>query len=249
MNGNNCRLLACLVFVTCCSACTSIRTTWGDFLGTFTGDNDSASEKYLSLTDSEIVDGLKEALVKSTKSAISNLGRTDGFFRNPRVKIPMPDSLGKVEKALRKLKQDKIADEFILSMNRAAERAVPEAAQIFSVAIQQMSFDDAREILQGPDNAATEYFRRTSSSGIAEKMLPIVRNATNAVGVTVKYKEMTDKLGFASSLIDKQPPDLDRYVTGKAVNGLFRMLADEEKLIRRDPAARTSELLKKVFAK
>jgi hypothetical protein len=148
-----------------------------------------------SLTDSEIVNGLKEALSKGTRSAINNLGRHDGFFKNPRVKIPMPESLEKVEKTLRKFKQDKTADEFIMSMNRAAEQAVPEAASIFSDAIRSMSFSDAKGILQGPDDAATQYFRRTSKTRLTEKMLPIVKKSTNAVGITAKVQEHGGQVG------------------------------------------------------
>jgi hypothetical protein len=159
----------------------------------------------------------------------------------------MPESLQKAEKALRKLGQDKSVDEFILSMNRAAEQAVPETTAIFSDSIRSMSFDDAKGILQGPDDAATEYFRRSSGTRLAEKILPIVKKSTSAVGITAKYKDLLDKMGPLTSLIDKKSLDLDQYITRKALDGLFKMLAAEEKLIRNDPAARTTELLKKVF--
>ena len=194
-----------------------------------------------------MINGLKEALSNGTQSAINNLGRTDGFFKNPKVRIPMPESLEKVEKTLRKLKQDKTADEFILSMNRAAEQAVPEAATVFSDAIRGMSFEDAKGILQGPDDAATQYFRRSSKDRLTEKMLPIVKTSTSAVGITAKYKHMLDKMGPLSSLVDTKSLDIDQYITNKALDGLFKMVAEEEKLIRNDPAARTTTLLEKVF--
>ena len=227
------------------TAISNSHAAWNDIFKIFSGDADQGPSS--TLTDSEIVNGLKEALSKGTKSAVSNLGRYDGFFKNPRVKIPMPDSLEKVEKAMRTLKQDKIADEFILSMNRAAEQAVPEAASIFSDAIRSMSFSDAKGILQGPDDSATQYFKRSSKTRLTEKMLPIIKKSTDAVGVTAKYKNMVDKLGPVSSLVDTKSLDIDQYVTDKALEGLFRLLADEEKLIRHDPAARTTALLKKVF--
>ena len=241
-------IFVCLLMVVSITSCASTHTAWDSLLKLFNDDEEPATASSLSLTNSEIIAGLKEALSKGTQSAVDNLGRIDGFFGNPKVKIPMPKSLHKVEKALRAVKQDKVADDFVLAMNRAAEKAVPQAAQIFSTAIQKMSFKDAKEILQGRDNAATEYFRRTSSADLVEKMLPVVKEATDAVGVTAKYKAMTDDLGVASSLIDRKSLDLDRYITGKAIDGLFRMLAEEEKLIRNDPAARTTELLRKVFS-
>lgn len=247
MSRARCRILSCLVLVFGCASCTSLHATWGDFLGIFIDEKDSVPAKNLSLTNSEMIAGLKEALTIGAQSAINNLGRTDGFFQNPEVKISMPESLEKIEKALRKLKQDKTADEFILSMNRAAEQAVPEAASIFSDAIRSMSFDDAKSILQGPDDAATQYFRRSGGARLSEKMLPIVKKSTTTVGITAKYKNMVDKMGPLSSLIDTKSLDIDQYITKKALNGLFKMLAAEEILVRNDPAARTTALLKKVF--
>jgi len=133
-------------------------------------------------------------------------------------------------------------------MNRAAEQAVPEAAEIFGSAIRNMSIQNARGILNGPDDAATKYFRRTSGEQLVNRFLPIVGRATDRVGVTSNYKEMVDKLGFMSRFFDTESLDVDRYVTNRAIDGLFLMLAREEKLIRENSASRTTELLKKVFA-
>ena len=132
-------------------------------------------------------------------------------------------------------------------MNRAAEQAVPEAAVIFSDAIKQITFADAKAILNGPDTAATDYLRRTGGQRLEESMLPIVKQATDQVGVTAKYKALFDNLGFMSNLIDKNSLDIDQYVTNKATDGLFKILAEEETLIRQDPKARTTELLQRVF--
>lgn len=221
---------------------------WGELLDYFSDDSEITKSATSVLTNSEVVDGLKEALSKGTTSAIARLGKQNGFFANKKVKIPMPDSLHMVEDGLRKIGQDKYADEFILTMNRAAERAVPEAAEIFGSAIRNMSIEDAKEILNGPDDAATEYFRRTSGEELVNRFLPIVKKSTEQVGVTSNYKLMVDKLGFMSRFVDTESLDVDRYITNKAIDGLFLMVAREEKLIRENPAARTTELLKKVFS-
>lgn len=219
---------------------------WGDLLKFFAEDNADTGQSLL--TEPEIIDGLKAALSKGTKIAIGKLGKTDGFYGQPRFRIPMPDALQTAEKSLRKLGQDKIADDFILTMNRAAERAVPEAATIFSDAISNMSFADARKILNGPDDAATSYLRETGGKELEKSILPIVQQATAQVGITAKYKELVEKLGFMANLIDNDSLDIDQYVTNKSIDALFSILADEEKLIRANPAARTSDLLQRVFS-
>jgi Protein of unknown function (DUF4197) len=220
---------------------------WDDFLGFFK-EQSPASPDNSRLSNADIVSGLKEALIKGSQSAVNTLGEKNGFFSHPQLKIPMPEKLQTVESALRKLKQDKIADEFVLSMNRAAEKAVPKAMSIFSSAIKAMTIEDAYGILQGADNAATEYLKKTGGSQFHQEFLPIVKKATSNVGVTENYKALIDNLGMMSKLIDVEALDLDKYVTNKAVDGLFNLVASEEKLIRADPTARTSDLLKKVFS-
>jgi len=222
-------------------------SAWNDFVEFFKEQTPAALNNS-SLSQADIVSGLKEALIKGSQSAVSTLGKENGFFAHPKLKIPMPEKLQTIESALRKLKQDKIADDFVLSMNRAAEKAVPKAMSIFSRAIKTMSIEDAYGILQGPDNAATEYLKKTGGSQLHQQFLPIVKQATNNVGVTENYKALIDNLGMMSKLIDVESLDLDRYVTDKAVDGLFSLVANEEKLIRADPAARTTDLLKKVFS-
>ena len=189
----------------------------------------------------------KRALEKGTRNAVSLLGREDGFLANPQVKIPLPKTLKKVEKGLRKIGKDELADEFVMTMNRAAEKAVPEAATIFADAVSNMSFEDARTILQGEDDAATQYFRKTSGDKLKQKFLPIVKDATDQAGVTSGYKKMTSKLGMLSSFIDVDSLDVDEYVTSKALDGLFTVVAAEEKKIRDNPLERSTDLLKKVF--
>ncbi len=221
---------------------------WGELLDFFSDGSDSPGGAGISqLTTPEIVDGLKAALATGTTDAITNLGRLDGFYNNARVKIPLPDSLQSVARALRTIKQDELAEEFELTINRAAEEAVPEAADLFADAIKQMSFADAKGILQGEDTAATEYLRKTSGDKITRRFLPIVADATDKVGVTARFKSMMNELGPLANWIETDAVDLDQYITDKAVDGLFLKIADEEQRIRQDPAARTSEILKKVF--
>jgi hypothetical protein len=199
-----------------------------------------------ALSNADMVGGLKEALAKGAQQAIAKLGKNDGFLKNAEVAIPMPESLKKVDKLLRKLGQDKMADEFVATLNHAAEQAVPEAGALLADSISQMSVQDAQAILKGPDNAATEYFKKTSGAKLAERFKPIVKTATEKAGVTSSYKSLMDKVGPLAKGLGKDT-DLDTYVTDKAVDGLFKMIAAEEKLIRQDPVARTTDLLKKVF--
>ncbi len=207
----------------------------------------TAASTVAALTNDEMIAGLKEALVKGTKTAVNSLGKENGFLGNSNVKIPMPDSLKSVESGLRRLGRDEVADSFIETMNRAAEEAVPVAADVFAGSVKEMSIDDARGILKGPDDAATEYFRKTTSQSLKDKFLPIVKSATDSVGLTASYKNLVGKLGPLSGFMDTGSLDLDNYVTDKAMEGLFQMVALEEKKIRENPIERTTDLLKKVF--
>jgi len=203
----------------------------------------------VGLSQDEIAKGLKEALADGVGTAVSELGRPDGFLQNAEVKIPMPEHLSMVEKGLRALGQDQRADQFVESMNRAAERAVPEAAGVFGDAISDMSIDDAKAILNGGDTAATEYLKASSTDALRSKFRPVVDGAIDQVGATQQYQSMVDKAGIASSFIDTEKLDLGNYVTDKTLDGVFTMIGAQEQKIRADPAARTSELLKKVFAR
>jgi hypothetical protein len=209
-------------------------------------DSKSASAP-TELTTDEIARGLKSALAQGTERAVTNLGKPDGFLRNLDVRIPLPPSLEKAEKTLHRLGQQKLADDFVTTLNRAAETAVAEAGPIFRDAITQMTLADAKQILAGPDDAATQYFRRIGESRIHERMLPIVRSATDKTGVTSAYKKLTGHRAVAALFRSRSDLQLDNYVTQKAGDGLFKLIADEEKEIRRNPVARTTELLKRVF--
>jgi hypothetical protein len=199
------------------------------------------------LSNDEMIEGLKEALSVGVDRAVNFLGQPGGYLNHETVRIPMPDSLQNGAKVARTLGKDELVDDFVVSMNQAAERAVPEAVEVFTDAIREMTFEDAEKILNGPDDAATRYFERTSSDDLTARFLPIVDKATDEVGVTRKYKDFTDSLGPATNLMDMRALDLDAYVTEKGLDGLFLVLAREEKKIRENPAARTTEILKKVF--
>jgi hypothetical protein len=200
-----------------------------------------------AVTNDEIVFGLKDALSNGVTHAISELGRQGGYYNNPRVKIPMPGALQPVEKALRFLKQDDLVDDFVVAMNRAAEQAVVEGTLVFADSIRQMTIQDAKNILSGPKDAATQYFRRTSEEKLREKFLPIVKTSTEEMGVTAQYKKLMQKGGGLAALTGQKDFDIDKYVTEKALDGLFLMIADEEKRIRENPLARTTTILQKVF--
>ena len=238
-------LLACLL------ASQPAAAGWSDYLDVIkesvpegaTGSVPTVS----ALTTDETVAGLKEALAQGTRFAVDQLGRDGGFLDNAQVKIPMPESLSWVDKSLRMVGQDQLADEFVASMNHAAEQAVPEAASIFGDAIQQMSLADANAILTGPDDAATQYFQTHTEAALTERMRPIVAEATASAGVTSAYKNMLGSAGGMTSLLPADATDLDAYVTDKALDGLFLMVAQEERRIRENPLARSTDLLKKVF--
>jgi len=220
-------------------------------LGLSKSSTNTASTLTTALSQDEISAGLKEALSKGVEHSIALLGKDGGFLNDLSVKIPIPKSLQKVEQTLRKLGQDQLADEFVTTMNHAAEKAVPEAATVLAESVKQMTLADAKLILTGTSNAATAYFRRTSETTLYERFLPIVQKATEQVGVTSAYKKMMEKTnvgGFsANSLFGQSTPDLDGYVTHKALDGLFLKISDEEQRIRQNPVARTTDLLQKVF--
>jgi Protein of unknown function (DUF4197) len=209
-----------------------------------------------ALPSAQIGSGLKEALGKGVSNAVASLGCDGGFLKNADVKIPLPGTMQKIESGLRLAGQGQMVDEFVAAMNHAAEKAVPVAAGVFGDAIKQMSITDAKSILSGAPDAATQFFRRTSETNLHAQFLPLVKKATDAAGATARYKELTGKFAAVSALGSlfgaktggaTSPLDVDSYVTSKAMDGLFKMVAAEEKNIRANPLARTSEVLKSVF--
>ncbi len=199
------------------------------------------------LSTGDITQGLKEALRTTVGNSVSFLGKDGGFLNTPSVRIPMPQHLQAGEKIARSLGQDALADNFIQTMNSAAEQATKETASIFYNAISEMSFDDARAILNGPKDAATRYFQRTTTDDLTTRIRPIVEKSTEKTNVTGAYKNYAGKLKSLSPLMDASAMDLDGYVTEKTIHGIFTIMAEEEAKIRTNPAARTSDILKKVF--
>jgi hypothetical protein len=192
--------------------------------------------------------GLKEALTIGTENAVKSVSRPDGYFGNQLIKILMPDRIQKVADVLAKVGFQKQVDEFVMSMNRAAEKAAPQAKAIFVKALKEMTFDDAGKILRGSDTAATEYFKSKTSGSLYTSFKPVVSSSMDKVGATRSYKEMMGKYE-SLPFMEKESIDLDHYVTNKALDGLFLTLGQEEKKIRTNPAARVTELLKSVFGK
>jgi len=209
----------------------------------------AASAHALSLSDISGKDasgGLKEALTQGAGKAVAALGKQHGFLGNPKVKIPLPESVQKVEGLLRGLGMGKQADELVNAMNRAAEAAVPQAKTLLVNSIKQMSVEDAKGILSGGEDSATQYFRRTTSGPMAEKFKPVVKKAMAKVKLAEKYDQLAGeaaKLG----LVREQDAQLENYVTQKTLDGLYLMIAEEEKAIRKDPAGAAGNLAKKVF--
>jgi len=198
------------------------------------------------ISNKDATTGLKEALTKGSQAAVAALGKPDGFLRNERVKIPLPEGLRQVEGMMRGLGMGKYADELVTTMNRAAEAAVVEAKPLLVNAVKNMSVQDAKGILGGGQDAATQYFRRTTSAPLTDKFLPIVTKATQKVRLADKYNEFAGK-GARFGLVDAKDADLNRYVTRKALDGLFLMIAEEEKKIRQDPVGAASSIISKVF--
>ncbi|MBF0529716.1 MAG: DUF4197 domain-containing protein [Deltaproteobacteria bacterium] len=199
-----------------------------------------------SLSDGDIISGLKEALIVGTINAVLKVSKLDGYFGNDKISIPLPESIRKYEDPLRKLGLGTQIDQFKTSMNRAAEKAAPQAKEIFVNAAKQMSFTDARKILFGKENEATLYFKEKTSDTLTSMFKPIVHQTMAEVGVTKYYQLLSPQLTLLS-LGQSAPPDLDSYVTKLAVDGLFVMVGEEEKNIRNNPTARVTDILKKVF--
>jgi hypothetical protein len=198
------------------------------------------------ISSREAAAALRAALEKGSTAAVASLGSTDGFFGNPQVKIALPESMQRTEKLVRRFGLGRYADELILGMNRAAEAAVPEAKQLFIDSVRKMTLQDAKGILQGGETAGTAYFRRTTEGQLRKRFLPIVQRSTEKVGLVQQYDDYAERVS-ALGLVKKEDANLEEYVTQKALDGLFFMVAEEEKAIRRDPVGAGTAIIKKVF--
>lgn len=198
------------------------------------------------LTTEEVANGLKEALIKGISNGSDIVSQLDGYFKNPSIKIPFPPEVKKVEDRLRQVGLGNEVDKFVMTLNRGAEDAAKEAKPIFITAIRQMTIQDAWGILKGEPDAATQYLKRTTSSLLKDKFKPVIKNSLQKVNATRYYSDIVTRYNQIP-LVQKVNPELDDYATDKAIEGLFFMIAKEEKNIRDNPVARTTELLKKVF--
>lgn len=204
-----------------------------------------ATEK--PLTSTEVGEGLKEALISGISKGADQLSATDGYFKNPQIKIPFPPDVKRVEQKLIQLGLGNEVDRFVMTLNRGAEEAAKEAKPIFISAIKQMTIDDAFGILKGSENAATSYLQKTTTAQLKEKFTPVVQQALEKVNATRYYTDIVNTYN-KFTVMEKVNPDLTSYATDLAIQGLFMQIANEEKNIRQDPVARTTDLLKRVFA-
>lgn len=234
---------------------THAQAGWRDWLDSakeaVTGDQEeqSGTESTADLPASEVTAGLREALIQGAGRAVDTLGRKNGFLEHPELRIQVPSKLEPVAKGLRAMGQGQRVDAFETSLNRAAEAAVPAAREVVVDGIRNMTIEDARQILNGGDTAATDYLRRTGGDRIRERIRPLVAQATKEAQVTRYYKALHEKAGAVGSMVDMEAYDIDSYVTDEATDALFTLIAQEERRIREDPVARGTELLKKVFGR
>jgi hypothetical protein len=198
------------------------------------------------ISNRDAVNGLKEALTRGSQAAVARLGVEDGFLKNDSVRIPLPPSLRSVEAVMRSIGMGPQANELVLRMNRAAEAAVPEARALLISAVRNMSVQDAKGILTGGDDAATQYFKRTTSEPLAKQFQPIVKKAMEKVKLAEKYNEIAAS-GARFGLVKDEDAKLEDYVTRRALDGLFVAIAEEEKKIRKNPADAASAIIRKVF--
>ena len=206
----------------------------------------AAAATIADLSNAEAVRGLKQALNDGSAAAVARLGVENGYFANPNVKIPLPPSLQRVERGLRAFGMRRQADELVLTMNRAAEAAVPEAKQLLVDAVKTMSVQDAKGILGGGDTAATDYFQRSTRSQLGRRFLPIVKQATDRVGLAQQYNALAGQ-GVALGLVKDDQASIESYVTQKALDGLYFMIGEQEKAFRQDPVGATSDIVRRVF--
>lgn len=236
----NIRKIACFVaIVLLAGACTTqqINQTLGEIMG----ENGT-------LSSAEVAAGLKQALSQGISKGAEQAAQEGGYYQNPRLRIPFPEEAQRVEQKLRQIGLGSEVDRFVLTLNRAAEEAAEEAKPIFLDAIRNMSIQDAWDILRGGENAATEYLRRTTGEQLQAKFQPVISRALDQVNATRYYSDIVSTYNRLPG-VTKADPDLEAYATNQAIDGLFLLVAEEERNIRENPVARTTELMKRVFAR
>jgi len=214
--------------------------------GVFLLIGNAAAAGIADLSNADATSGLRQALTDGSSAAVAKLGAVNGYFGNPQVKIPLPPSLKRIESGLRLLGMRKQADELVLTMNRAAEAAAPEAKALLIDSVKKMTVQDAKQILTGGDTAATQYFRRTTQAQLTARYLPIVKKATDRVGLAQQYNSLAGQ-GASLGLIKEDQATIERYVTQKALDGLYFMIGEQEKAFRRNPLGASSDIVKRVF--
>ena len=210
--------------------------------------NDEPATSSDGLSNSTVIDGLREALTVGSKRAIDTIGQEGGYLNNPKIRIPLPPRVQQASDLMKKFGMTQLANDFETSINQAAEKAAPQATEIMINAIKAMTIDDAKSILQGNDDAATRYFESKTSDKLAALFSPVIDDSLNQVGATRYYNQLDDRMQSVPMVGQSLNLDLTKYVTDQALSGLFVMLAAEEQKIRENPAARTTDLLKQVFA-
>jgi hypothetical protein len=205
-----------------------------------------AAQSLEQLSGRDATAGLKAALDRGAAVAVASLGRTDGFWANPKVRIPLPDQLQRVRSALRLMGKAEEVDALELAINRAAEQAVPQARTLLTNAVKSMSVDDAKQILRGGDDSVTQFFKSKTEGPLSERFLPIVRRVTEKSGLAQQYNTLAGQ-GAAFGLVKPEQATVERYVTQKALDGLYTMIAEEEKKIRADPLGAGSDIIRRVF--
>lgn len=241
VHGKSNSIILLLIAATLWQACTSAQ------INQTIGDINKSMGTESTLSTAEVGEGLKEALIKGISTGSDLASSVDGYFKNPQIKIPFPPEVQKVETKLRQIGLGSEVDKFVMTLNRGAEDAAKEAKPIFVEAIRQMSIQDAWGILNGANDAATQYLKRTTSGLLKEKFKPVINNSLQKVSATRYYSDIVNTYNKIP-LTEDVNPNLDDYATDKAIEGLFTMIAKEEKNIREDPMARTTDLLKRVFA-
>lgn len=240
-----------VLFLLCLIIAAPSHADWKQFLDNFDNSGSTAFEasKGTDLSSDTIVSGLKEALETGTKNAIDNVSQEGGYLNNPQIRIPLPPRVQQAAGLMRQLGLSKMADDFENSINRAAEKAAPQATTIMVDAVKSMTIDDAKSILNGGDDAATRFFEQQTRDQLSGLFKPVIDTSLSEVGATRYYNQLNDKVGSLPVVGQDLSMDLPDYVTDQALDGLFVMLAEEEQKIRTNPAARTTEILQQVFGK
>lgn len=245
---NTILFLSSVLFLTSCASSQNINKAIGDAQKNVQKEINKYNKSNKPLTNDEVVRGLKEALSVGTNNSAASTSKVDGFYKNPLVFIPFPAEAEKVKNTVINLGMQKQVDDFVMTLNRAAEEASKEAAPVFLDAIKGMSIGDGFKILKGADNAATTYLQDKTTAKLTEKFTPIIKRAIDKVEVTKYWNPVITTYNKVPG-VEQKNPDLEKYVTAKAMEGLFKLIAGEEKKIRTDPAAQVTALLKKVFGK